>query len=168
MPQTQRGGSLEIGQDLDFQRKEWRVQRIGWVVMALIALAAVLGMTGSGLLARATVAEGPLQLEYSRFDRFAAPTTLEVRIDADAIAGDRVELRVDRTYVQSAQIQRVLPEPEEVLSDGDGLIYVFGVLAPGQPVTITFDLEHSTFGQKSSWIALANEPRLDFSQVVFP
>jgi hypothetical protein len=168
MAQTQRVGSLEIRQDLDFQRKEWRVQRIGWVVMALIALAALLGVTGSGMLARATVAEGPLQFEYSRFDRLDAPTTLEVLIDADAIAGDNVELRVDRTYFQSAQIQRILPEPEEVRGDGDGLTYVFGVAAPGQPVTITFDLRHSTFGQKSSWIALADEPPLNFSQVVYP
>lgn len=168
MAQTQRVGSLEIAQDLNFQRKEWRVQRIGWVVIALIALAALLGLTGSGLLARATVGEGPLQLTYSRFDRLEAPTTLEARIAADAVSGEQVELWIDRSYLEDFQLQTIVPEPEEVRSDGDGLIYVFGVDEPGQPVTVTFDLRHTTFGPKSGQVGLANEPSLDFSQFVFP
>ena len=168
MAQTQRVGSLEIGQDLDFQRKEWRIQRIGWVVIALIALAALLGVTGSGVLARTAVSEGPLQLTYSRFDRLEAPTTLEVHLAADAVSGEQVELWIDRAYLQDVQVEQVVPEPEAVRGDGDGLIYVFGVEEPGQPLMVTFDLRHTTFGPKSGWIALADEPPLDFGQFVFP
>lgn len=170
MAQIQRVGSLEIAQDLDFQRKEWRVQRIGWVVMALIALAALLGVTGSGVVARATTGDAGsrLQLTYSRFDRLDAPTTLDVQIAGDAVTGEQVALWVDRDYFQSLQIEQVVPEPEAVRGAGDRLTYVFGVDAPGQPMTITFDLRHTSFGPKSGWIALADEPPLDFSQFVFP
>ena len=47
-------GDLEVGQDLDFQRREWAVQRVGWGAMALVILAALLGLFGSsGPLSRA-------------------------------------------------------------------------------------------------------------------
>lgn len=170
MAQTQRVGSLEIGQDLDFQRKEWRLQRIGWVVMALLILASLLGLTGSGLLARATAGDAgsPLQLEYSRFDRLDAPTTLDLEIAGEAVTGERVELRVDRAYLQDVQVEQVVPEPEEVRSAGDRLTYVFGVDEPGQPLMITFDLRHTTFGTKSGQVGLGDESVLNFGQFVFP
>jgi hypothetical protein len=167
---TKRVGSLEIAQDLDFQRKEWRVQRVGWVVIALLILASLLGLTGSGVLARATVGDAgsPLQLAYSRFDRLEAPTTLDLQIAGDAVTAERVEVWVDRAYLQGVQLERVVPEPEEVQSAGDRLIYVFGVDTPGQPVTITFDLRHMEFGSKSGQVGLGDEPALSFSQFVFP
>jgi hypothetical protein len=113
MPQPKRVGSLEIRQDLDFQRREWRAQRIGWVVMALIALAALLGLTGNGVLARATAGSptDPLRLEYSRFDRLQSPSTLEVEIAGDSVEGQQIELLIDRGYVQGVLIEKIVPEP---------------------------------------------------------
>jgi hypothetical protein len=167
---TERVGSLEIAQNLGFQRKEWRVQRIGWVVMALLILASLLGLTGRGVLARASIGDtgSRLQLTYSRFDRLEAPTTLDLQIAGDAVTGEQVELSVDRDYLQSVHVEQVVPEPEEVRSAGNRLTYVFGVDEPEQPMTITFDLRHTSFGPKSGEVGLADEPALDFGQFVFP
>ena len=170
MPQPKRVGSLEIGQDLDFQRKEWRAQRIGWVVMAVVALAAVLGLTGNGVLAQATAggAGDPLRIAYSRFDRLQSPTTLEIEIAGDAVEGEQVELLVDRNYVQGLLIEKIVPEPAEVRSAADGVLYVFAVEEPGQPVTVSFDVRHTSFGAKTGHIALADGPALGFGQFVYP
>jgi hypothetical protein len=170
MPQPKRVGSLEIGQDLDFQRKEWQAQRIGWVVMALIALAALVGLTGNGVLARATAGDpaDPLRLEYARFDRMESPSTLEVQIAGDAVEGEQIDVLIDRDYIQGVLIERVVPEPQEVRSAADGLLYVFAVDEPGQPVTVSFDLRHTSFGAKSGQIALVDGPALEFGQLVYP
>ena len=40
MGSMQRIGDLELSQDLEFQRRSWRVQRIGQGVMLLVLLAA--------------------------------------------------------------------------------------------------------------------------------
>ena len=48
MSKAERAGDLEIVEDLSFQRREWRVQRGGWVVMAVLILLALLGLTGRG------------------------------------------------------------------------------------------------------------------------
>ncbi len=170
MASVQRVDDLEVGQDVDFNRREWAVQRVGWVVMALVVLAALLGLTGSGVLARASVGDAgdPLRFEYSRFDRLEAPTTLDARIDADAVGGGQVELWVDRAYLQGVQVQKITPEPEAVRSGADRLIYVFGVDEPGQPITVTFDLQHTSFGWASGRVGLVDGPSLDFGQLVFP
>jgi hypothetical protein len=170
MPQPKRVGSLEIGQDLDFQRREWRVQRIGWVVMGLIVLAALIGLTGNGVLARATVSDPAemLRLEYARVDRVQSPSTLAVLIAGDAVVDEQVEMWVDREYLRGISIENVVPEPQEVRSAADGLVYVFAVDQPGEPLTVSFDVRHTAFGAKSGRVALVDGPALDFAQFVYP
>ena len=86
----------------------------------------------------------------------------------EAVTGEQVELWVDRDYLQTVQVEQIVPEPDEVRSAGNRLTYVFGVEEPGQPLTITFDLRHTTFGPKSGQVGLGDSPALDFGQVVFP
>jgi hypothetical protein len=82
MTKSSRDDGLQITEDLDFQHRIWKLQRIGWAVMVLLILAAVLGLFGRGILSRAVVtdAQGQLSVEYSRFARFQAPVELVVRI----------------------------------------------------------------------------------------
>lgn len=41
---------LEVGEDVKFQNRWWVFERIAWVFMALLLLAALLGLLGPGLL----------------------------------------------------------------------------------------------------------------------
>jgi hypothetical protein len=170
MAEIQKVGSLEIDQDLSFQEREWRLQRIGWCVIALLIVAALLGLTGSGPLARATAGEtgAPLQLEYSRFVRLDAPTTLEVEIAGEAVTGEQVELQVARDYLRSTRVEEIVPEPAEVRSAGEHLVFVFPVDEPGQPLLVTFDLRHTDFGATSGEVGLADGMALEFGQFVLP
>ncbi len=44
MARVRRVGGLETNQDLDFQHCSRAVQRVGWVVMALVVLTTLLGL----------------------------------------------------------------------------------------------------------------------------
>ncbi len=70
-------GSLEVDEDMQFQRKEWTVEHWSWIGMAIIAIAALLGLFGQGILSKTTVENGPIQVEYGRFERLLAPIQLE-------------------------------------------------------------------------------------------
>ncbi len=48
MPNVPRVGDLQINQDLDYQRREWTIQRVGWVVIGLIVCAAAPWASGPG------------------------------------------------------------------------------------------------------------------------
>lgn len=66
MAEHARKGGLEVSQDLNFQRREWVVQRVGWVVMAVLLVAALLGLFGPGPLSKSIAgsASGPVRAEY--------------------------------------------------------------------------------------------------------
>ena len=47
-PEVHRVGDLELDEHIGFQRRSWRVQRIGQIVVVLVVLAALAGLFGGG------------------------------------------------------------------------------------------------------------------------
>ena len=66
---------IDLDQDIDFQQRSWKVQRVGWGLMVLFVLAGLSGLLGTGPLSNVTDGDegGPLWLEYQRFGRLQAP-----------------------------------------------------------------------------------------------
>jgi|FLYN01.1.fsa_nt_gi hypothetical protein len=166
-----RVGDLEIGQDLDFQQKEWTVQRIGWVVMALIAIATLLGLLGGpGPLSDITVGsnEDMLSLELNRFGHLQEPTTLRIRLNGDATASNPVRVWLDLSYLHDVQVEHVMPEPESVEAAEDRLVYSFQMTEPGQPATITFQVRPERPGALNGQVGIEGGASHDFSQFIYP
>ena len=170
MAEVERLDSLEIGQDLAFQRREWALQRFGWVAMAATILAALLGLTGRGWLSQATAdAEGDaFRLEYERFERLQAPTTLRVRLSTAATGGEQTEVWLARDYVDGIMVETIEPEPQEVRVGAERMTYVIAIERPGEPLAVTFHLRPTEFGRRSGRVGLPDGPSLSFAQVVYP
>jgi hypothetical protein len=167
--QEQFVGELEVDQELDYQQREWKAQRVGWAVMLLIILATLLGLFGRGPLSRASIGGDPLKLEYERFTRHASPTQLTVHL-APGVAGKdgKARVRLRRDYMQGVRIEHITPEPESVEASEDALEYVFEVADPSHPVTAVFQLEADKMWSRSGHIALGDGQPLRFTQFVFP
>lgn len=170
MGEPQRVGDLEIQQDLAFQERMWQVQRVGWVIMALLLLAAALGLLGRGWLSRTTLGEaGDLMwIEYDRFAHLKADMTLDVHLNGSAGAGNEARLWLDRSYLERVQIERITPQPDSVEVTGERLTYVFKVSEAGEPVDVTFSLQPTDFGWLEGQVGLPDGPTLDFGQFVYP
>jgi hypothetical protein len=154
----------EIKEDAVFQVWEWRVQRVGWVLLALIALAAALGLFGHGVLSSASLGNGGLHLRYERFERVQRPTTIRLRISPTM--GQTASIFIARSYLDAIRIERIMPQPEKTEASARGLIYHFPV--KGGPITITFHLEIEQFGVVSGEIGLIDGPTISFNQFVYP
>ncbi len=166
MSELQRVGDLEIEQDPKYQRREWRAQRIGWGVMALIILAALLGLFGPGLFNQATVAESSLSLEYQRFRRFIAPAELRFHIRGGT--EEQVRLWLSQDYLENVQIEGVTPQQDTVEAARGRLIYVFKRAEAQAPVTVTFHLTTQQIGPLAGEAGLDGDAQLAFRQFVFP
>ncbi|ABG03678.1 hypothetical protein Rxyl_0708 [Rubrobacter xylanophilus DSM 9941] len=135
---------IELAEDLGFQERMWRAQRISWAVMAALALAALLGLFGGGPLAGASAGGGEVSVpEYERFVRFGSPTTLRVRLEPPA-GGGEVRLWVEQGYLEGVRLQRITPEPAGAEAARGGVLYTFR--ASGGPAVVTFDLEPDRAG----------------------
>jgi hypothetical protein len=160
-----RVGDLEISQDLDFQRKEWRIQRIGWLLMLGVTVIALLGGCGHGLLARATrrTPDDALVLRYDRIARHQGPTRLVLQLNGRA--GDSVAVWLDEAYVNGVQVRTITPDPERVSSGNGRITYRFAV----QPnATITFLVDPDKFWRREGALGVEGGPSIRFTQFVLP
>jgi hypothetical protein len=161
---------LELKQDLDFERRSWTIERIGWTVMGLVVLAALTGLFGAGPLSATTAGEkgGPLWLEYPRFGRLKAPLMLRVHLGPNTLQQGPVRLWLGRDYLESVQIEAVTPPPEEVEAGPERLTYVFPVSEPSRSTAVTFFLKADQIGRQGGCIGLVEGPTLCFRQFIYP
>jgi hypothetical protein len=152
------GRSLEIDEDLDFQRREWRLQRAGWWVLVVFVVAAAAGMFGGGPLSHASAAapDGTLHVEYARFVRRGAAHQLRIRArTAAANAPQPLALSVSRAYYEDIRIERVQPEPHGVDVGPDTVTLRFAGVAGGD-ITVLIDAEPRRAGRLSAVIRAAS------------
>lgn len=159
--------SHPVQEDMDFQRKTWAVERVGWLVMAAIVVLALLGLFASGPLSTSTAADGSglLRVEYDRFNRNGAPTTIKLRIDTADEQEARV--RLDPRFTESFTIDTVRPRPVEERSGPDGIDMVFRPTEEG-PLTVIMSLTPEGIGPVSSAIGIRGEPPAHLTQFNFP
>lgn len=159
------GNTLDCDEDIDQQQRMWRIERAGWLLMALVMLAALLGFTGHGLFSERSAGspEAGFVVSYHRFERYAAPTLLTV-LPSDGDSGE-IRLRVDQEFLRKIAFLRVDPEPVRVELDSGYDIFVFAVKAPGP---IVFHYEPLAPGPMAITLGLEGRPLQTLSQFVFP
>src|SRR5687768_8105632 len=69
--------TMELDDKIDLQIRGWKVQRIGWVVILALMLAAALGVFGEGVISKKQVDLGNAQVTYDRFFRYEAQMKLQ-------------------------------------------------------------------------------------------
>ena len=158
----------QLDREIGFQRKEWTAQRIGWAAMALVILAGLAGLFGSGPLGDATAASGPLEIAYPRFARKRLPTQVDVAVGAGGIRDGRVAMWLDRAFVDRVDIERVVPEPESVAAAGDRVVYRFAVEPGASGAAIRFDVEPNSPGRWAWRAGLLDGPEIAIGGFVFP
>ena len=168
MAKLKKVGELEIGQDLEFQKKEWKAELFGWILMALLLLAALLGLLGGGPLSQASAASEAISIDYHRFTRYQSPTQLLITASPNAVSEGTVRLVLDQDYINSFNVQYVLPEPDSVELVQDTYIYTFTVNEPDQSMKIIFDLESDEIGTIAGSLGVDGGQEVRISHLVYP
>lgn len=101
-----------------FMRRNWRVQRAGWVVMTLAVLLGLAGLFGRGPLTRGDASAPGLSLQYQRVLRLEATESLEFRLEARPVGEAGLEL--DSGFVSRTEIERTIPAPREISVSPEG------------------------------------------------
>lgn len=158
--------SLEFDQSKKFQRWEWRLQRLGWMLLSTLLVAAALGFLGPGWFSNSTAqtSDGSLSVEYERFPHYHNPAQLRVNIDSENTALWR--LQIERSLLDRLEIISIEPEPEGSEVTKDGVVYAFphahGI---GQ---VVFHVEFERYGNASGDIELLGVGKVSLEQFVYP
>lgn len=161
---------LESPQALRTQRIEWIAERLGWLLIAAVVLAGLLGLLGRGPLShtRRTSSDGAIVVEYHALERYHAPTQLLVRLRDEARASPQVRLAVSRRFADATTEESIVPRPILVESRGDELIYTLRISDIDEQGAILIRYEHDTFGSLPYHVRIDGQSEVPVSQFVFP
>jgi hypothetical protein len=156
--------SIEIDEDLPFQRKEWFAQRIGIAFVGAFVIAALLGLTGmGGPLNRASAGEegSPLHVEYERFVRRGAKATMRLHFHSDPPGF--IQFWVSAPYLEDVIVDSVAPLPQTVTVEESRHVYTIRAGSPD--VTVTVQMEHQTFGKLEGEVGIVGGASVRVTQL---
>jgi hypothetical protein len=160
---------LEIDQDEAFERRSYTVQRAGWILLAVLVVAAAAGLLGSGPLARATMASpGAFTVEYERLTRYQSSQMLHLYLEPGVTSAREVRVWIDRQFLDSSKIESVVPQPLRVEGAADRLYYVFQMGKPGERLFVAFTLQAEQIGRVKGRLGVGDTHEVAFTQLVYP
>jgi hypothetical protein len=163
---------LEITQDLEHSRLEWRLERVGWAIMALIIVAALIGLLGPGPVSSTTVGKGSvLWGEYEQFIRYQAPHVLRLHVRPKG-TDSLVHLRLSRTFVDNVEMMQIKPEPAHIEAESNHFSYSFArddaSRTRDDSLTFTFEYQPEEFGKMEIEASVPDHHVIRFNQLVYP
>jgi len=159
---------VAVGEDLDFQRAWWRVERGIWIFFLVLIIADLLGAFGRGWLAKAhaTTQDKSLDVSYERIQRYSTPSILRIKIPGSIVHDSKAQLWVSEDLVKSLGNQRVVPHPDRSVLGRNGILYTFPVSTP--PMTLQFALQPTSIGTNHISFQSPGFERLDLKIWVMP
>jgi hypothetical protein len=160
---------MAIDEDMPFQRREWAIQRVGWVVILFVLIAGLLGaLGGNGWLSHGEAKAGSLALEYERFTRQRRPTSLQVRVDPSSMVAGQVPLWLDQAFLDRIDVERIEPEPVETRAGAGRVVYQVGLADAERPGQVTIAYQPADLGVTQIRLGIVGGDTLAIDQVVYP
>ncbi|PIW55253.1 MAG: hypothetical protein COW16_06825 [Sphingomonadales bacterium CG12_big_fil_rev_8_21_14_0_65_65_10] len=132
--------SIDVEADRRFQEGFWIAVRIGWMVMAGVLLAAIMGFTGSGgSYSAQRLSAGEATIKIPAVSRWATSDTMTITVRAPI---ERTTVLVPAGFGDVFSLESINPQPQSVSAGPDGDEFVFE-LRPGGKTSIEFSLRAS-------------------------
>jgi hypothetical protein len=164
------------------QKREWLVERLGWVAMACFIAGALAGAFGMGPLAarERSNPQRSMRAKYSSVERAMAPSTLELWCSTERMESDQLEISISRTFLDEVTVESIVPAPASVAASEEAVVYSFALdsLALDRDrlgaekklfqIPIVWRYRHHEFGRVAFDVALSGQSPLRIQQWVLP
>lgn len=159
---------LDIDQDLEFQRRDWTFERIGWIGILVLVVAALAGLFGQGPLSdtQRVTPDNSLRVEYDRFERRGAESKLTIFVRRDSAAGSAVSLWINDAFLKGIRLEQIDPQPVRQVSVGDRTL--FDIAVAGDSARLTFAFRPTEIGSRRLELGIMGREPLSLSQFVYP
>ena len=151
------------------QQREWLIQRIGWVVMFILLVAAATGLFGHGPVVdrEKQSPDGTMSVEYYAVQRHAAPSHLYIRF-RQTTPNEPVRLSISRQFVDSIKLESITPEPFSTVMEDEQVTYSFRAFNRTGAGQMVFRYQSDSFGPVEYDLRLNEGPSVRLSHFVCP
>jgi hypothetical protein len=158
----------ELDEDRTFQERFWDVERVAWLILALIVIAALAGFSGQGgAFARATVSGPTGMIEYPRVTRWE--TSDEFRLTLAAGAGRQAAVEIGSSFPDMFEFEDIQPAPAKSYATSSGQRLVFDLdAAPAEREIIMHVRAMKPSFTTGIDMRIGEGPRLRIHPVVLP
>ena len=162
--------SIQIEEDPTYQRREWRIERIGWAMMAALLGAGLLGLFGYGPLSHTQAGTpGTLTVAYDRLQRASAPSEYHFDAASTLARNGELRLRFDNALLEEMEMGSILPAPVQMRSGPGYTDFVFAMdTAEGSSARFQFQFQPATFGHVRGRVTADGAEPLVIDQIIFP
>ena len=153
--------TININEDIEFQKKGWFVQKIAIVLIFVVVVLSILGIFGHGILSTKKEKKDGIELSYEKFLRSEAGDKLEFYFDnPDSIA----TLSFPIEYTKHVRIENT--EPKAISSEivNGQAVYKFQVEKEGR---IMLFINPCDIGSVSSTMKL-NSTQFSIHHFIYP
>lgn len=159
--------SQPFQEDMPFQLRDWRAERIGWWVMGILVVLACLGLFSNGPLSTTTSRDEAqrLSVEYERFYRFGASS--DMRWMVAATPGTETTITVSPEFLEAFVLETITPEPLQMVATADGMQLVFA-REEGAPLDIGLSMTPDEVGTVTTEIRLQGAEPVRLSTFIYP
>mgnify|MGYP003421545671 FL=1 len=157
--------NIHIERDLPFQYRQWRLERIGQVLIGCCILAALLGLFGHHPLASVTqrTADGGFSIRFARVESTSAVRlTLHPRKSGNGV----VRVWLDQEYLDALQLTSISPVPLRAEAHDGGRTFV--LQTDGSRFTVTLSIQFQAVGTAHGSVKVDDDEALAVTQFVWP
>jgi hypothetical protein len=159
---------IEVSQDVTFQVRVSRFQRISKLLLLLLLVFALAGFFGGGSLdgGYARASERELSVEFDRFVRYDASHQINIDLTpADAKSMGPLWLDID--YLRLCENESITPAPEQQYASSERAFFKIGMNQQSRESTVVIRYRPLTVGRLVTHIGLGSSTVL-IKQFVYP
>lgn len=153
---------MEIEDEIDLHKTGWILQRIGWFMVLVILITALLGLFGTGWLSHESVTGNGYTLSYEKYGRYETPATLVLNIASTT--DKEIVVSIPSAYIEQQEISNIVPEPKAQKTAKGLTTFHFDA---GDQSKIVFYVEPDAIGSISGSFTV-NGTALRVSHFIYP
>ncbi|UDU83146.1 hypothetical protein [Pseudomonas sp. HN2-3] len=156
-----------IKEDMEYQVKVWRFERIGWYALVLLMVLGLAGLFSRGVLSSRELHsnDGTLQVEYEMFHRNGSTNSMKISLNAKP--DSTVELELGGELLDGFSIETLQPEPARSRSSAKGMRLWVQTDAEGQ-ASLFLTLRGDGLGLFRSSVVVPGVSDVKLTQFIFP
>jgi hypothetical protein len=152
---------LELDEDIQLASKSYPIQRVGWFILYVFLLLALLGFFGKGIVSEKKSVVDDKEIRYEKFGRNQMPMNLELMIPQ---IRDSIIISIPQEYFKYVQLRSVNPQPsKQEINDRS---YNFTFIGNGE-LRAFVEIEPKIYG-RINFTVKAGETSLPVTQYFYP